>query len=103
MVNFIISLFVGWPGILMTVILTLLGLFRANYLYLITAATLAFPFSWYLSGLPIIRSPAFLLLLFIFDSAFTIFRDHEMIAWFIAVPFFLAILLLYYTILVQQA
>ena len=103
MVNFIISLFVGSHGILTTVILKLLGLFRTNYRYLIAAAILAFPFLWYLNGFPIIRSLALLLPLFIFGSAFANYRDHEMIVWLIAVPFFLAILLLYYTILVQQA
>lgn len=101
MVNIIISLFIGWPGILTTVVLALLGLFRADYRYLIAAAILAFPYSWFLSGFPIIRSPAFLLPLFIFGSAFAVYRDHEMIAWLIAIPFFLAILFLYYTILIQ--
>ena len=102
MINFIVSFFVGWPGILLTVILALVGLFKVNYRYLIAAAILAFPFSWFLSGFPVIHSPVFILPLFIFGSAFALYRDHEMIAWLIAIPFFLAILFLYYTILVQQ-
>ena len=103
MVNLIISIFVGWPGILTAVILALLGLFRSDYRYLIAAALLALPFSWFLSGFPIIRSPAFLLPLFVFGSAYSLYKHHEMIAWLIAVPFFLAILFLYYTVLVQPA
>ena len=102
MINIIISLFVGWPGIVATVILTLVGLFKANYRFLVAAAILAFPFSWFLSGFPIIHSLLFLLPLFIFGSAFAMYRDYEMIAWVVALPFFLTILFLYYTILVQQ-
>ena len=102
MINIILSLFVGWPGIVATGILALVGLFRANYRFLVAAAILAFPFSWFLSGFPIIHSLLFLLPLFIFGSAFAVYRDHEMIAWVVALPFFLTILFLYYTILVQQ-
>lgn len=102
MVNIIISVFVGWPGILATVILALVGLFKSNFRFLVAAAILAFPFSWFISGFPIVHSPAFLLPLLIFGSAFALYHDHEMIAWLMAVPFFLAILFLYYTILAQQ-
>ena len=89
MINIIISLFVGWPAILATVILAAVGLFRANYRLLVAAAILAFPFSWFLSGFPVVHSPAFLLPVFLFGSAFAIYRDHEMIAWLVALPFFL--------------
>ena len=101
--NIIISLFVGWPGILTTVTISLIGLFKANYRLLIAAAILAFPFSWFLSGFPIVHSPAFLLPLFLFGSAFALYRDHEMIAWLVAIPFYLTIMFLYYTILVQPS
>jgi hypothetical protein len=102
-VDIIVSLFVGWPGIVTTVIISLIGLFKANYRLLIAAAILAFPFSWFLSGFPIVHSPAFLLPLFLFGSAFALYRDHEMIAWLVAIPFYLTIVFLYYTILVQQS
>jgi hypothetical protein len=102
MINIVISLFLGWPAILATIILSLIGLFRSDYRFLVAAAILAFPYSWFLSGFPAVHSFAFLLPLFIFGSAFAINRDHEMIAWLIALPFFLAILFLYYTILVNR-
>jgi hypothetical protein len=102
MINILISLFIGWPGVLLTVVLSLIGLFKANYRFLVAAAILAFPFSWFLSGFPIVHSPAFLLPIIILGSAFAIYREHEMIAWVIALPFYLAILFLYYTILVQK-
>ena len=101
MLNFILILLVGWPAIVVTVILAGIGLFRSNYRFLIAASILAFPFSWYLSGFPRISSPVFLLPLFLFGSSFLMFRGREMLAWLIAVPYFLSILLLFYVILAQ--
>ncbi len=95
MLNFILLLIVGWPAVLASCILAGIGLFRRNYRLLVAAAIVAFPFSWYLSGFPIIRSPIFLLPLLPFTSAFALRRDHEMISWLIAVPYFLIIFLLF--------
>ncbi len=101
MISFLAQLLFGWPAILVTVILAIIGLVRNNYRYLVAAAILAFPFAWFLSGFPIIRSPVFLLPLFLFSSAYLMYRGHEMFAWIMAVPFFLAILLLFYLISAQ--
>ena len=101
MLNFLLILLVGWPAIVVTLILAVIGLIRNNYLFLLGAAILAFPFSWYLSGFPSISSPAFLLPLFLFGSSFLMFRGRQMLAWLIAVPYFLTILLLFYVVLAQ--
>ena len=79
-------------------ILAGIGLFRSDYRFIAAASILAFPFSWFLSGFPIIRSPAFLLPVILLASAFAMFRKHEMISWIVAVPYFLSILLLFYVI-----
>jgi len=101
MLNFLLNLLVGWPAIVVTLILAGIGLLRNNYRFLLGAAILAFPFSWFLSGFPFIRSFWFLLPLFLFGSSYLIFRGREMLAWLIAVPYFLSILLLFYVILAQ--
>jgi hypothetical protein len=101
MLNFLLIFLVGWPAIVTTLILAVIGLLRNNYLFLLGAAILAFPFSWYLSGFPRISSPVFLLPLFLFGSSYLMFREREMLAWLIAVPYFLAILLLFYVVLAQ--
>ena len=82
MLDFFLILLVGWPAILVTVILAVIGLIRSNYRFL--AAILALPFSWYLSGFPVIRSPIFLLPLFLLGSAYARYRDREMLAWILA-------------------
>ncbi len=101
MISVLAQLLFGWPAILVTVILAIIGLIRNNYRFLVAAAILAFPFSWFLSGFPSVRSPVFLLPLFLFGSGYAIYRGREMLAWILAVPFFLAVLLLFYLILAQ--
>jgi hypothetical protein len=101
MLDFLLIILVGWPAIVVTVILAATGLLRNNYRFLVWAAILAFPFSWYLSGFPAISSPAFLLPLLLFGSGFLMFRGREMLAWIVAVPFFLTILLLLFVVLAQ--
>jgi hypothetical protein len=101
MLDFLLALLVGWPAILVTLILAVIGLLRNNYRFLLGAAILAFPFSWYLGGFPSISSPAFLLPLLLFGSSYLMFRGREMLAWLMAIPFFLAILLLFYVVSAQ--
>ena len=101
MLGFLLSLLVGWPAILVTVILALIGLIKSNYRFLFAAAILALPYAWYLSGFPVIRSPAFLLPTLLFGSSYALFRTREMIAWLLAIPFFLAILLLFFVVAYQ--
>jgi hypothetical protein len=99
MLDFLLSLFVGWSAILATVILAVLGLTRNNHRFLVAAAILAFPFSWFLSGFPVVRSPIFLLPLLLFGSGYALLRGRDMIAWLLAIPYFLAIILLLFAVM----
>ena len=99
MLDFILIILVGWPAIIVTIVLAIIGLLRRDYRFLVAAAILAFPFSWYLSGFPLIRSPAFLLPLLLFTSGFAMNRGREMISWLLAVPYFLSIILLLFAVL----
>ena len=98
MFDFILVALVGWPAIVATVILAILGLVRRDYRLLVGAAILAFPFSWYLSGFPLIRSFAFLMPLLPFFAGYAINRDHEMVAWILTIIYFLCILLLLFAV-----
>lgn len=103
MSGFLLSLFVGWPAILATVVLAVMGLTKENYRLLVIAALVAVPFSWYLSGFPIIRSPIFLLPLLVFGSGYFMSRGREMLAWLLAIPYFLSIILLLYVLFTGSA
>jgi len=98
MLDLLLSLFVGWFAILVTVVFAIIGLVKNNYRFLLAAAILAFPYSWFLSGFPVIQSPAFLLPVLLFGSSYFMFRGREMIAWLLAIPFFLVVLLLFFVI-----
>ena len=100
MLDFLLIILVGWPGIIATLILSTIGLLKRDYRFLVGAAILAFPFSWYISGFPDIRSPAFLLPLLLFFSGFAMKLKREMIAWLLAIPYFLAIILFLFAVLV---
>ena len=102
MLDILVPIFFGWPAVVVTLILAAIGLFRSNFRFLVAAALLATPFSWLLSGFPIIRSPAFLLPLLLFTSGYFMYRDREMLAWLVAVPYFLTIWLLF-TVVTQQS
>ena len=103
MLSFLLSLFAGWPAILVAAVLAVFGLVKNNYRLLVGAALLAVPFSWYLSGFPVIRSPIFLLPLLLFGSGYFISRGREMLAWLLGIPFFLSILLLLYALFAGTA
>ncbi len=99
MLEFILAFFVGWPGVLLSAVLAVIGLMRRDHRFLIASALVAFPFSWVLSGFPIVRSPAFLLPALIFASAWAMHRQREMLAWLLSIPFFLTIFLLFIAVM----
>ena len=94
MIDFLVASFFGWPAILLAAILAVIGLLRNNYRFLVAAAILALPPSWFLSGFPFIRSPVFLLPLLLFASGYFIYRGREMLAWLLVIPYFMSIWLL---------
>lgn len=95
MIDFLVASFFGWPAILIAAILSVIGLLRNNYRFLVAAAILILLPSWFLSGFPLIRSPVFLLPLLLFASGYCIYRGREMLAWLLVIPFFMSIWLLF--------
>ena len=93
MVDFLLLFVAGWPAILISVVLAILGLLRSNYRFLVTAAVVAVPFSWAWAGFPLVRSPVFLTPLLVFGAAWALQRGREMLAWILGITFFLVIIL----------
>ena len=99
MLNIILSLFLGWPAILATLIIVTAGLLRRDHRFLVAAAILSFPFSLSIGGFPTVSFPAFcntFLPLLLFGSGFFLSRGREMFAWLFAIPFYLAVILLWF-------
>jgi hypothetical protein len=100
MLPILVAIFFGWPAILASIIVSGIGLFKDNYRLLAVSAILAFGPWWFLSGFPAISSPLFLAPLLLFGAAFAMSRGHQMIAWLLAVPYYLLVMTLF---LVSQA
>lgn len=102
MFNFLSALFLGWPAIVTTLVMVTIGLLKRDFRFLVGAAILAFPFSFSISGFPSVSFPAFcnsFLPLLLFASGFFMSRDGEMIAWLLAIPYYLAIILLWFAVM----
>lgn len=89
----LLFLFAGWPAIIASVVLAVLGLVRSNYRLLVAAAIVAVPFSWVWAGFPLVRSPVFLTPVLVFAAAWAIQRGREMMAWVLGITFILVIIL----------
>ena len=91
--DLLLFLFAGWPAILVSVVLAVLGLVRSNYRLLVAAAIVAVPFSWVWAGFPLVRSPVFLTPVLVFGAAWALQRGREMMAWIMGITFFMVIIL----------
>ena len=101
MLNFLSALFLGWPAIVLTLVLATIGLLRRDFRFLVGAAILAFPFSLSISGFPSVSFPAFcnsFLPLLLFASGYFMSRDREMLAWLLAIPYYMMIILLLFAV-----
>jgi hypothetical protein len=103
MLNLLLLLLVGWPMIIITMVLVGIGLYKSDYRFLLWGAILSVPFSWYLAGFPVMRSPVFLTPVLVFCSAWAMRYDRQMIAWVLAILFFLVILLLLFVLMAGGA
>jgi hypothetical protein len=106
MLNFLSALFLGWPAILLTIILATIGLLKRDFRYLVAAAILSFPFSLSISGFPSLSFPAFcnsFLPLLLFGSGYFMSRGREMLAWLMAIPYYLMVILLLFAVMAGRA
>lgn len=79
---------VGWPGIITSFLLSLLGLIRKQPRWLVLGAIFALPISLYLSATPRFQYFMAVLPLFQFAAAYIIYkRKKAWIAWLLLVPF----------------
>jgi hypothetical protein len=97
----LIVMIFGWPAILGSLLLSLVGLVFRRPVLLIAAGVVIIPFSWYLSGFPAVRAPGILLCLFQFGSAAAVWRGRMPAAWLLLLPLTLIAAVLAYVVLTQ--
>ena len=80
------QIFIGWPGIIASLILLAVGIMKKRFLWALVGAVLSIPFSLYLAATPKF-SYMILLPLFTFGSVYMVRRGNQRLAWLLIVPF----------------
>jgi len=84
--SFLIAL-TGWPGILLSLALSFIGIARRKINLCLAGAILVFPFAYYLAGSPTFRIIGLLLPLFQFGVALAVRERRTKTAWLLLLPF----------------
>lgn len=96
--DILVQIIFGWPAIITSILLSVAGVWLKRPALLIAAGIVCIPFTYYLSG---IRTPAVVLPLFQFGSAYAITRQKNVLAWLLLAPLVVIAVLLAYLVLTQ--
>jgi hypothetical protein len=77
----------GWPVILLSVLVPMIGIFRRSVIWVVAGAILALPFAIYLGGSPRFRLVGLFLPLLHLAAAFALERKKLRLAWFFLLPY----------------
>lgn len=98
MSDLLVQIIFGWPAIITSILLSIAGVWMKKSAFLVTAGIVCIPFTYYLSGY---GTPAVLLPLFQFGSAYAITRQKNLFAWLLIAPIVVVAALLAYVVLTQ--
>src|SRR5215210_5106129 len=94
-------IFMGWPAIIGTCILCIVGLVRKQPALLVLGALLVVPFAWYLSKTPLFRTIGFCVPLFLLSAAYVFSRGRRRAAELLLLPVAIIVVWLAVTVLAQ--
>jgi hypothetical protein len=98
MSEILIQIIFGWPAIITSILLSIAGVWLKKPALLVTAGIVCIPFTYYLSDY---RTPAVVLPLFQFGSAYAITRQKNLLAWLLILPILVIAVVLAYVVLTQ--
>jgi hypothetical protein len=98
MTDVIVQIIFGWPAIITSILLSIAGVWLKKSTLLVAAGIVCIPFTYYLSGF---RTPAVILPLFQFGSAFAVNRQKTLLAWLLIAPMIILAVMLAYAVLTQ--
>jgi hypothetical protein len=99
MTETLIQVTFGWPAIIISILLSIVGLMLRKPALLIVAGIICMPFTYYVSNG--FSNLAVVLPLFSFGSAYAITRQKKLIAWLCITPLVVIAAALAYTVLTQ--
>ena len=102
MSDILVQIIFGWPFIIVSLLVSLIGLSTKRPWLLAASAILFAPFSYYLSGWPGVRGLAFTLPLFLAGAAYAIHKQKIWPAWLFTLPAFLVSGWIAFLVLTQQ-
>ncbi len=77
----------GWPAILVSLALSVIGIVRRRSAWLVVAAIVVVPFSLYLAGSPRFSWLGLIIPLLLSGASIAIYYDHTRVAWSLLAPF----------------
>lgn len=101
MSDILVQIVFGWPAILLSLTVSVVGILKKWPWLLVVGALLCAPFAWYLSRYQSLCSLAILLPLFQIGAAVALWKDRKWLAWAFLAPLALAIIGLAYLVLAQ--
>lgn len=96
--DLLVQIIFGWPAIITSILLSIAGVWLKKPVLLVVAGVVCIPFTYYLSGF---RTPAVILPLFQFGSAYAVARQKDLIAWSLLAPLVIIAVILAYAVLTQ--
>jgi hypothetical protein len=90
MIDLFVVMVFGVPAVFVSLVLSLIGVWKNRFWLVILGAVLFIPFSYYLNGSPGLRGFAILLPLFQMASAAAVREKNKVWAWVLLVPAFAA-------------
>jgi hypothetical protein len=101
MISILVQIFFGWPAIITTLLVSVVGLVWKKYWLLLIGALLFLPVSLYLSGFQVLRGWSLLFPLSLIGSAFAIRGRKLLLGWLLVLPVFTVSIWLAYLVLTQ--
>jgi hypothetical protein len=98
MSDVLVPILFGWPAIILSILLSLAGVWMKKPALLVAAGIVCIPFTYYLSGYQV---PAVILPFFQFGSAYAITRQKNLLAWLLIIPLIVIAIVLAYIVLTQ--
>jgi hypothetical protein len=90
MIDLLVVMVFGLPAVLLSLVLSVIGVWRDKFWLVILGAVLIIPFAYYLNGSPGLRGFAILLPLFQMVSGAAVREKSKVWAWILLIPAFLA-------------
>ena len=90
MIDLLVVMVFGLPAVLLSQVLSVIGVWRDKFWLVILGAVLIIPFAYYLNGSPGLRGFAILLPLFQMVSGAAVREKSKVWAWILLIPAFLA-------------